>query len=182
MPDTFFGVQIALRVPQRHALRDGLAAAVRDLRERRDLPAQRAAWQRSGDLLRAEWQQFALGTWDLIREDPEQEYEQWASELEEIATWSDADFGSGGDLLLVTIIALIAGGSNADRVIGDLCDLPERDWHTRPTYRAMLGAMPMLNLVGVRGAGLYVAPHPDRPGFSLEVLRGEGFEYLEAVR
>lgn len=182
MTDTFFGVQVAVRVPQGHALRAGLAAAVRDLRERRDLPAQRAAWQRACHALRAESAHYLLGTWDLIREAPEQEYEQWASELEEIASWSEDDFGRGGDLLLVTIIALIAGDSNADRTIGDLCDLPEHTWHTRPTYRAMIGAMPMLNLVGVRGAGLYVAPHPDRAGFTPEVLRGEGFEYLEAVR
>lgn len=181
MPDTFFGVQVALRAQADDPLRARLDAAVRELRERRALPEQRAAWQRAADALRGADAAYVLGSWDLIREEPANEYEQWASELEDIASWPMSDFGAGGDLLLVTIIALIAGDSNADRTIGELCDLPEREWHRRATYRRLLVAMPSLNLTGVRGAGLYVAPRPDQPGFSLEVLRGEGFEYLTAI-
>ena len=41
--------------------------------------------------------------------------------------------------------------------------------------------MPLLNQTNLLGSGLYLAPHPERPGFALDVLRGEGFEYLQQV-
>jgi hypothetical protein len=41
--------------------------------------------------------------------------------------------------------------------------------------------MPSLNFTNVLGCGLYLAPRPDRPGFSEAVLTGEGFEYLERI-
>ena len=45
----------------------------------------------------------------------------------------------------------------------------------------MFHAMPGLNFTNVLGSGLYLAPRPDHPGFALEVLRGEGFTYLEPI-
>jgi hypothetical protein len=77
---------------------------------------------------------------------------------------------------------LVTGGSNADRTLGDICDIPESDWHLARTYDKLLAAPPQLNFTNVLGSGLYLAPHPDQPGFSHEVLRGEGFEYLALVR
>ena len=98
-----------------------------------------------------------------------------------MAEWPASEFGDGGDLLLVTIIALVAGASNADQTLGDICDVPEPLWHKRDTYRSLLTTMPLLNLTNLLGSALYLAPRPDQPGFSLDVLRGEGFEYLDRV-
>lgn len=181
MANTFFGVQAAIAIPPGAPLRSQLAACVRDLREQRDVAAQRAAWMRAAAALRDGTAAIRLGSWDLLREGADEAYEEWATGLEAMAEWPDGDFGNGGDLLLVTIIVLATSGSNADRTLGDLCDLPERQWHLRATYRALLTAMPLLNLTNLLGSGLYLAPHPDRPGFALDVLRGEGFEYLEQV-
>jgi hypothetical protein len=181
MGSTFFGVQVAISVPSGAAMRGQLAACVRELRERTDVAAQRAAWVRAAAALRDGMAGVRLGSWDLLRSGGEAAYEEWATGLEAMAEWPQSEFGEGGDLLLVTIIALVAPGSNADRSLGDLCDVAEPLWHRRDTYRALLTAMPLLNLTNLLGSGLYLAPHPDSPGYSMEVLRGEGFEYLEPV-
>ena len=181
MASTFFGVQVAIAVPAGAPLRGQLAACVRELRERGDVAAQRACWVRAASALRDAMGGVRLGSWDLLRTGAEAAYEEWATGLEAMAEWPEDDFGSGGDLLLVTLVALVVGGSNADRTLGDICDVPEPLWHRRDTYRSLLTTMPLLNLTNLLGSGLYLAPHPDRPGFSMDVLRGDGFEYLEPV-
>lgn len=181
MANSFFGVQVAIASQPGDPLRETLATCVRELREHRDVAAQRAAWMRTAAALRDGISGVRLGDWDLLREGADEAYEEWATGLEAMAEWPDGEFGSGGDLMLVTIIVLATRGSNADRTLGDLCDLPERQWHLRATYRTLLTAMPMLNQTNILGSGLYLAPHPDQPGFSLDVLRGDGFEYLQQV-
>lgn len=182
MSDTFFGVQLALELPTHQDLRDQLAQAVRNLRGCTTIPAQRPAWTQAAQLLRQAAPFARLGTWDLIREDGQSEYEDWASGLEAMAEWPAEDFGSGGAYLLASVIVLVQGGSNADQALGNICDIPEHDWHKLSTYDRLMAAPPILNFTNVLGSGLYLAPRPDQPGFSLDVLRGEGFEYLEEVQ
>jgi hypothetical protein len=178
---SFFGIQLALDLPPGHAVRSGLAAAVTTLRDNPTPVAQRPCWGKVAGLLRPAVSTAVLGTWDLIRDRGDAEYEDWASGLEEMAEWPAEDFGTGDQLLLVSLIFLVAANSNADRTLGDLCDLPESAWHRRATYAKLLGAPPQLNFMGVLGSGLYLAPHPDQSGFSEQVLSGEGFEYLTRV-
>lgn len=181
MANTFFGIQLAIDLPPGHGLRRRLGGLVRELRGRPALPLQLACWSSAAQLLDEALPSAVLGTWDLIRDRGDAEFEDWSSGLEAMARWDPAEFGEGGSLLLVSLIMLVAGGSNADRTLGDLCDLPQREWLRRGTYRRLVAAPPQLNLTNVMASGVYLAPHPDRPGFSRAVLQGEGFEYLEAV-
>lgn len=174
----FFGVQAACTVSSQD--RAVLATCVATLRASSDLMALRAAWTRAADLLRNQAGTIVLGTWDLIRDKADSTYEEWAAGLEAMADWPQADFGDG-DLLLITVIALITEGSTADKNLGEICDLPESDWHMRSTYRRLLTAMPKLAMGDIRGSALYVAPRPDQVGFSRGVLTGDGFEYLQQI-
>ncbi len=178
---TFLGVQLAFDLPPDHRLRRALAEAVRRQRAAEGLTAQRVAWTTSAGLLHQAVPHAVLGTWDLITPDGEAEYEDWASGLEAMAHWSPEDFGADGRYLLASVIVVVRKGSNADRTLGDLCDVAEPDWHRRATYQRLVEAMPQLNLTNVLGSGFYLAPHPDRPGFAIDVLQGEGFDYLAAV-
>jgi hypothetical protein len=180
---TFFGVQLAFTAPRGDELRPRLATLVRDFRAGLDGPSQRACWQRAARLLGLAMPMARYGAWDLIRGSGQRDYDEWASGLEAMAAWPATDFGAGDDaeLLLVTLILLVAGGSNADRALGDACDFPERDWQRRRTYQLLLAAPPTLNHTNIRNSAIYVAPHPDQRGFSAEVLEGEGFEYLARI-
>ena len=181
MSATFFGFQTAFDLGQ-DSRRSRLADIIRAHRTANDLVAQRRCWTQASELLAPLADRIVLGTWDLLRENAAATYEEWASGVEAMATWPRADFGFGGNLLLVTGIVLVTAGSNADRTLGDLCDLPENAWQRTATYARLLQAVPMLNLTNVLGSGIYLAPRPDQPGFSREVLTGEGFEYLAEVR
>ena len=180
MATTFFGIQTALDLG-RDPRRDRLADLVRNHREAPDLLSQRRCWSRAADLLAPLSDRIVFGSWDLLREGADAAWEEWSSGLEAMAAWPLTDFGDHGNLLLVSVIALVEGGSNADRTLGDVCDLPEAQWHRPATYAALFRAMPMLNLTNVLASGLYLAPRPDHPGFSRDVLTGEGFEYLTRV-
>jgi hypothetical protein len=182
MPGSFFGIQLALDLPVGHRLRNELAELVCVSRAATTMIAQRTCWTRAAMLMASTLPSARLGTWDLIRDRAEAEYEEWASGLEAMAQWPATDFGDDGQLLLLTLIMLVDHGSNAARTLGDACDIPEPDWHRRGTYRRLVAVPPTLNLTGVLGSGLYLAPRPDQPGFSHDVLTGEGFEYLDAVQ
>lgn len=181
MSGSFFGVQVAFALPLDDPVRGQLADTVRQLRADPALPAQRAGWTRAAGLLGQAISFAVLGSWDLIRDGGGGEYEDWASGIEAMADWPAEDFGSGGSLLLVSQIFLAGTGSNADLRLGELCDLPEASWHRRDTYRKLFAAPPSLNFTNLLGSGLFLAPRPDQPGFTQEVLTGEGFEYLHRV-
>lgn len=182
MSDTFFGLQLALDLPPHDIVRDQLAQVVRDLRSSTTVPAQRPMWTRASHLLREVLPGARLGTWDLIRNDAGSVFEEWASGLEAMAEWPADSFGDHGTLLLVSVIVLVPQGTNADRTLGDICDIPEPDWYRRQTYDRLLAAPPQLNFTNLLGAGLYLAPRPDQPGFSPAVLAGDGFDYLREVQ
>ncbi len=178
---TFFGVQLAIESSGQESARRALGQVVRDHRKAGDSLAQRQCWSKASALL-VELIPFArLGTWDLIRDSGYATYEEWASGLESMAGWPDADFGRGGRLILVSGIFLVEAASSADVMLGEVCDLPEPTWHQQATYKKLVGAFPMLNFSQVQGSGLYIAPSDAISGFSIDVLRGEGFEYLQDV-
>ena len=181
MTTTFFGVQVALKLAFEHPLRARLAELVMESRNSTSLIAQRTCWAHIAAALQDAEEFTDFGTWDLIRSTGQNDYEEWASGLEAMAGWPIDDFGTNGSHLLVSIIFLVAGGSNADLTLGDQCDIPERHWQRRATYAQLFGVPPMLNFTNVFGSGFYVAPRPDHAGFSAAVLTGEGFEYLDRI-
>lgn len=178
---TFFGVQLVIEASGQDAARKALGQVVRDHRKAADSLAQRQCWSRAASALGDLIPHARFGTWDLIRDSGYASYEEWASGLEAMAGWPDADFGRGGHLLLVSGIFLVEGASSADITLGEACDLPEASWHTRATYKKLVNVFPMLNFSQVQGSGLYIAPGEALSGFSVDVLQGEGFEYLQKI-
>jgi len=182
MSELFFGVQLALDLPHDSQLRPQLAAALHELRQATGGERQRAGWMRAAEALLPAARAARMGAWDLIREHAKDEYDQWVRDLEAMAQWAGADFGSDGTYVLSTIVMLVQSGSNSDRTLGDCCDIPEAQWLNRGTYLRLLGVLPRLNYTNVIGSAWYLAPHPECASFSAEVLAGDGFSYLQAVR
>lgn len=180
---TFFGFQFALPAQTLGPRRGQLADIIRNHGRASSAQDMRSLWALATPALLEISASAELGFWDLIRDAGETEYEDWASGLEETAGWSADDFGApsrGEAMALFSAIFLLEPGSNADRLLGERCDLPESAWMTRATFRRLVATPPMLNLTGVKGCGLYLSPGDGLPGFAPRVLRGEGFEYLEA--
>ena len=182
---TFFGVQAVLDLPQRHLIRERLARCVKSMRKGQNQHEQRAAWLQVASVMTATLPMLVLGHWDFIRGRGAKEFTAWSGELESMAGWADQDFHGDeqvpDDLLLVTAMFQVVADSNADIALGDRCDLPEAQWNRRSTYGSMIGGMSQLNHLGVVSSALYVAPNPDRLGFSRSVLTGGDFPQLKPV-
>jgi hypothetical protein len=135
---------------------------------------------------------FELGYWDLIRgAGADAEFETWTSEIEgslatereEMGAVSDAAnrLSSEKGYVLVSCVVLVTEGSNSDLTLGERCDLPKSDWWTRQTFARLVASLPLLNFAEVQSDAVYVAPGSDRDGFSMEDLRGGGYEYLRPL-
>lgn len=181
---TFFGFQLACRAQPLGHLRGELARIVRSHGRAVSTQDMRALWSQAAPALLECVPAAVSGSWDLVRGRGEAEYEEWISGLEAMAGWEPADFGAPVPqeaMVLISAVFLVAADSNADALLGDRCDLPESRWSTRETWRRLVATPPMLNLTGVRGCGLYLAPGEVARGFAPEVLRSEGFAYLRPV-
>ncbi|GDY13214.1 hypothetical protein LBMAG53_20920 [Planctomycetota bacterium] len=182
---TFFGIQMVLDLPQRHLIRERLARCVRTMRKGQNHHEQRAAWLQVATVMTSTLPMLVLGNWEFVRKRGSNEFTAWKGELEAMAGWSNHDFQGAeqvpDDLLLVTVIFLIQAGSNADLALGDRCDLPESDWYQRVTFGRLIAGVWQLNHLGVHDSAMYLAPNPDRLGFSRSVLVGGEFPHLRPI-
>ena len=135
---------------------------------------------------------FELGYWDLVRgAKAEEEFETWTSEIEGSLATEREEMGDAADeanrlsadkgYVLVTALALVVQGSNADLTLGDRCDIPEAQWWTRQSFARLCGTFPLLNFGQVEADAVYLAPGNDRDGLSMEDLRGDGYDYLHPL-
>jgi hypothetical protein len=181
MSQTFFGFQIAL---PGDALRQrfhevigpgGVDPAV-------DLGTKRVFYDRVVELLRESAGAIQLGYWDYIA-DPgraPEEFDEWCSGIE--ATSRGAPEPRRGAMFLVSLVFLVEAGSNSDQTIGERCDLPESDYFTRATFARLIDTVPMLSYSSVRADAAYMVPGTSPHGLALDVLQGEGWDYLKPIR
>jgi len=178
----FFPLQIAVKAGPGSDLRQRLAELIRSHRRGLRTHEKRDFWRQASLILSDAAAQASYGVWDFIDTNAEQEHESWASELEAVATMDFDQECARGDHTLVTFLFLIEAGSNAATTLGERCDLPENQWFLRAQFRKLIETPPLLNFTGVLADSIYMSPGPDAGGYSLEDLRGEGFEYLQAIR
>jgi hypothetical protein len=181
-PMIFFPLQIAIKAGPGADLRLRLAELIRSHRRGLRTHEKRDFWRQAALILSDATSDASHGIWDFIDNKAEQEHETWASELEAVATMDFDSECAHGDYTLVTFLFLIESGSNAATTLGERCDLPENQWFLRPQFRKLIETPPLLNFTGVLADSIYMSPGPDAGGYSLEDLRGEGFDYLKPIR
>ncbi|MEN9360317.1 MAG: hypothetical protein RL095_1852 [Verrucomicrobiota bacterium] len=177
-----FYLQAAIQAGPGSDLRRRLAELIRNHRRGLRTHEKRDFWRQASLILSDATPQISYGVWDFVTAKAEQEHETWASELEAVAT---LDFDSecpSGDHVVVTLLFLLESQCNAATTLGERCDLPENQWFLRNQFRRLIETPPLLNFTGVLADSLYMSPGPDAGGFTLDDLRGEGFEYLHAIR
>ena len=180
--DVFFGLQVALHAPPHDPWRDRLQRVVRQHLQDLALADQRGLWNSVGNLLLGAVDRCALGFWDFVP-DGRAEYDEWVAGIEDDSAepWVPDPSGARMDHVLVSAMFLLQGGGPSARLAGERCDLPERDWRRRATWRHLFATLPLLDFTSVRGDALALTPGGDRLAFSLRELRGEGYDYLLPV-
>jgi hypothetical protein len=189
---TFFGVQIAIKAFHKDPLRRQLHAAIAESQGEQTLNQKRQFWKRVCALLNEAMPVFEYGFWDLIRGGKaEAEFETWCSEIEGGIATEKEELGAAADevnrlsadktYVLVTLLFLVEAGSNSDQTLGERCDLPESEWHTRATLARLVATPPLLNFANVQADAVYLSPGNEEDGLSSDDLLGGGYEYLKPL-
>lgn len=183
MSDTFFGIQLAVQSPPRDPWRQLLAERLRRWQHDLGHDDLRTLLGGIANQLRDALLRCPLGYWDLVR-NGRAEFEEWKQGLEDDSseTWVPDRTGAKHDHALVTLLFLVPGGSAADQLLGERCDLPEADWLKRDSFARLLETVAMLPYAQVRATGVYLTPGGADLAFSLRELCDEGYEYLEQLR
>jgi hypothetical protein len=191
--DTFFGIQVALK----NFHRDPLRRRLHDLIAEEDatrvgVHAKQRFWKRFSALVNEAMPVFELGDWEFVRgRKAKTMFDEWSSEIEGSLATEAEELGDAADevnrlsgeaqYILVTMMVLADGGSNADATLGEWCDVPEKYWHTRTTFARLIGVFSRLNFANIQADAVYLMPGHDRDGLSFEDLRAPGYEYLQPL-
>jgi hypothetical protein len=182
MEELFFGLQVAVLGPPHDPWRTRLAARVREHVKDLRVQDQRGLFGSLANQLLAATDRIALGFWDLVP-DGRREFDDWVKGIEDDTAepWVADASGARMDHVLVSALFLLPAGGAAARTAGERCDLPERAWRQRTTWRHLFATLPLLDFASVQSAALALTPGGERAAFSLRELRGTGYEYLLPV-
>lgn len=189
---TFFGIQIAIKNFFKDPLRHQLHKLIQANGESQTLAAKRVFWKKFTALVNEAMPVFERGHWDLIRGGGAQsEFETWSAEIEGAAATEAEEVGGAADevhrssaqqsYVLVTLMFLVEQDSNSDQTLGERCDIPESQYHTRQTFAHLVATVPLLNFAYVQADAVYLLPGSDEDGFSEDDLADEGYNYLKPL-
>jgi hypothetical protein len=191
MAQTFFGIQVVVRNFVSDPLRRQLHELIAQSGSEQSLTDKRTFWKRVTAVLNEAVPAFELGYWDLISENGEDEFESWSSEIEGSLATEAEELGTAPDevnrisaekrYVVVTLLFLVEGGTNADRTLAERCDIPESEWFTRLTFGKLIATIPLLNFANVIADAVYMSPGSEEDGLSMEDLHGGGYEYLKML-
>jgi hypothetical protein len=191
MAQTFFGIQVVVRNFVSDPLRRQLHDLIAQSQSEQSLTDKRTFWKRVAAVLNEAVPAFELGYWDLIRENGDDEFESWSSEIEGSLATEAEELGTAPDevnrisaekrYVIVTLLFLVEGGTNSDRTLDERCDLPESEWFTRLTFGKLIATVPLLNFANVVADAVYMSPGSEEDGLSMEDLHGGGYEYLKML-
>ena len=180
-------MQVAFKNFHRDPLRGRLHELIgRDGGTRQSIADKQRFWKRFTGLLSEAMPVFDYGEWDLVRGGHAQGiFETWSTEIEASLATEPEEVGTVADeasrlsvsapYVLVTMMALVDKGSNADETLGEWCDIPEPVWLTRQTFGRLISIFPRLNFACVQADAVYLVPGHDRDTLSAEDLVSDDY-------
>lgn len=182
MSHSFFGFQIAVRVPAGDPWRARLRELVVEHQRDHALLDQRAFYTRLANHLNLVETKYALGFWEYIAGGrADQEFDSWVAGLEASAEDDVSPDAGEGDHVVVSAVFLLEEGSDSDRTAAERCDIPESEWSARQTFVRLVATLRMLHYSSVQADGVYVVPGDPARGLPLSELQGEGWDYLNPL-
>jgi hypothetical protein len=186
-------IQVFLPLDASHRVRSELLAALRTTGEHASYDDKRAFWREvSLSLQRAE-SLFERGVWDWVTDSDEAtaQYEQWTTgTVDDAKAAVDAELpdaglafrqGGGARYMFATALFLVKAGGAADSVLAEACDVPEKAYFQRTTFRLLLQALPHLNFATVRADALFVRPGVESAAVTELELSQEHYAYVRRL-
>ncbi len=184
MARTFFNLQMAFLSPPDDELRKRVRDLIVSSDARQTADEKRIMYTRLRRIIVPALPQLQRVAWDLVRTDrAESDYQEWYADLEDVSDVPDLSANQATPTeqhTIVTVILLAERGTNADKELGDMCDIPEALWLWRSTCGRLLAGLKDLSFTSVHGDGLYLQPAPGQPGPTAADM-DEGWDNLALV-
>ncbi len=195
MLHSIFALELCVRMdwgdPLRLALARTLEESVRgDPPPRLSLHAKWEQYRRLASLLLEAQGQWERGCWDYFDDDARalKDFEMWSQGMiteegprREPSAAVDPYRGGEGRFLTLTMALLLVQGSPADRMLNDLCRIPDSVMWRRESFAKLLRGLSSVSFASVKGDVVYLIPRDEGWGLTAADLDHPKFEYLRPL-
>ena len=189
MEHSVFAMEICARLEPESPLRVALREVVAEALPRLSLHQKWQQYQRATALLLDNLHLAERGCWDYFDNDERarHDYDMWTQGM--LTREGVRQQPSGlpdpyrGDprYLTFTMALLMQQGSPSDRMVQQLCNIPEaRLWH-KDSFARILRGLGQVSFASVKSDVIYLIPRDDGWGLTAQDLTAKKFEYLRPM-
>jgi hypothetical protein len=187
---SIFAIELCARLVPESPLRFALAELIRSAPERMTLHQKWMQYQRASQLMLEHLHTVERACWDYFNDD--------GKALEDYAMWTNGMLTEEGvrpgpsgvaspyrpepRYLTFTMALLILQDSPTDRMLRQLCDIPQVYlWH-RETFARILRGMGQVSFASIASDVMYLIPRDEDWALTPLDLQAQKFEYLRPVQ
>lgn len=190
MQHSIFAIEVCARLVPESPLRAALAETIASAPEKMSLHQKWMQYQRASQILVENLSTIERGCWDYFNDDGRalKDYDMWTNGM---LTEEGVRPGPSGRAdpyrgepryLTFTMSLLILQDSPTDRMMIELCNIPEAYlWH-RQTFARILRGMGQISFASVKSDIMYLIPRDDDWALTPQDLQAKKFEYLRMVQ
>jgi hypothetical protein len=187
---SIFALEVCARLWPESPLRAALAALIADAPERLGLHQKWSQYQRASQLIVENLHVVERGCWDYFNDDDKarDDYAMWTNGMltEEGVRGEPSGladpYRGGPRYLTFTMAMLILQESPTDRMMRDLCAIPEADLWRKATFARILRGVARVSFASVASDVLYLIPRDDEWALTAQDLEAPKFEYLRMLQ
>jgi hypothetical protein len=186
---SIFAVEVCARLVPESPLRAGLCDVVQSAPEAMSLHQKWAQYQRAAQLVVENLHLCERGCWDYFDDDARarRDYDMWTTGMTteegvrpEPSGLADPYRGEPR-YLTFTMALLIAQGTPTDRMMREVCNIPEAALWQRQTFARVLRGLGQVSFASVESDVIYLIPRDDAWALTLQDLAASKFEYLRML-
>ncbi len=190
MLHSIFALEVCIRLAHGPDLATRLGELVRTHPPRATRQQKWALYRAACDLIVPALPYAERGCWDYFDDDARarRDYDMWVTGMvtEEGARTSPSNgdpyrSSPGPFYMTFTMAFLLARGTSTDRMMAQVCDVPQPALWQRGTFARLISAVPTIDFAGVRSDVAYVIPYDGRFALTQEDLAQPKFDYLRPI-
>jgi hypothetical protein len=186
---SIFALEVCARLVPESPLRAALASLIAAAPERLGLQQKWQQYQRASQLIVENLHTVERGCWDYFNDDDKarSDFAMWTNGMlteegvrREPSGLSDP-YRGGPRYLTFTMAMLILQDSPTDRMMIDLCSIPEPSLWRKETFARILRGIAHVSFASVKSDVLYLIPRDDEWALTAQDLQEPKFEYLRML-
>jgi hypothetical protein len=186
---SIFAVEVCARLVPESPLRAALCEVIARAPAGMSLHQKWAQYQRGAQIIVENLSAVERGCWDYFDDDAKAraDYDMWTKGMvteegvrREPSGRADPYRGEPR-YLTFTMAMLLVQGSPTDRMMKEVCNIPEQSlWH-KETFARILRGMAQISFASVKSDVIYLIPRDDDWALTMQDLQATKFEYLRML-